>query len=290
MADVDGGKHLSVHLAYAFGAENGLQAEVDTIRNMDIEWDRSYTTSLRRGLLLDLFERHHLLEKFLAACWPNSNSREGQRFLRRYKKIKQQYDEFLATGTEPISPSEDGEPQEGQLFALEAHLRDFLGKNLDLVEPGLTLYEADGQDGREFPVDDGSIDILARSKNGTFVVMEFKLSKGRSRALGQLLYYMGWVDEHLANGPCRGVIIAREIDQALRTGCRRVPGVSLFRFEGWRVSRGRAERRDYMITTGSGGSGTRAGGYGFKNLLQARRATTLLPEHPARGRSRTTCS
>src|SRR5437867_1211356 len=42
---------------------------------------------------------------------------------------------------------------------------------------------------------------------------------------------MGWVDEHLGHGPCRGVIIASEIGDDLRTAVLRVPGVSPFRYQ-----------------------------------------------------------
>ena len=66
---------------------------------------------------------------------------------------------------------------------------------------------------------------------GRFVVFELKVSQGRNRALGQLLYYMSWIDEHLGNGPCRGVIIARDITPDLALAVKRTQGVSLFRYK-----------------------------------------------------------
>ncbi len=57
-----------------------------------------------------------------------------------------------------------------------------------------------------------------------------KLSQGRNKALGQLLYYMGWVDKTLGNGPCRGVIIASEIADDLVMAVARAPGVTLSRY------------------------------------------------------------
>ena len=65
---------------------------------------------------------------------------------------------------------------------------------------------------------------------GKFVVIELKLSQGRNRTLGQLLYYMGWVDQHLGNGPCRGIIIASEITEELSVAVAGVPGVQLARY------------------------------------------------------------
>ena len=37
----EGSKHLSLNDAYRFGLEQGLEREVNEIRNMEIEWDRS---------------------------------------------------------------------------------------------------------------------------------------------------------------------------------------------------------------------------------------------------------
>jgi len=62
------------------------------------------------------------------------------------------------------------------------------------------------------------------------VVIELKLSQGRNKTLGQLLYYMGWVDQHLGKGPCRGFIIASEITEDLAVAVARVPGVSLAKY------------------------------------------------------------
>jgi RecB family endonuclease NucS len=61
-------------------------------------------------------------------------------------------------------------------------------------------------------------------------VVELKLSRGRNKALGQLLYYMGWVDKNLGNSPCRGIIVANEITEDLITAVSRAPGVTLYRY------------------------------------------------------------
>ena len=61
-------------------------------------------------------------------------------------------------------------------------------------------------------------------------MIELKLSQGRNRTLGQLLYYMGWVDQHLGKGPCRGFIIAKDITEELSIAVARVPGVRLAKY------------------------------------------------------------
>jgi hypothetical protein len=42
---------------------------------------------------------------------------------------------------------------------------------------------------------------------------------------------MGWVDKHLGNGPCLGIVIAKDIPDDLMLAVQRVPGVSLYRYK-----------------------------------------------------------
>lgn len=224
---------LSLKAAYDFGATHGLEQEVRDIREMIIEWDRSYTSSLRRGYILALFGSKGLFDEFKRTHWSFGNTAAGERKRQFYLRIKQQYEDFLA-GHEELGADTAADDERASVptleFAIEAHLRDFLAKNLERVEPGLRLYASEGASGVEFAVDGGRIDLLAIDRSGTFVVIELKLSQGRNRTLGQILYYMGWVDEHLGNGHCRGVIIASEITDDLAVAVRRVPGVILARY------------------------------------------------------------
>ncbi|MBN2208029.1 MAG: DUF91 domain-containing protein [Candidatus Coatesbacteria bacterium] len=214
--------------AYRFGAEKGIERELAEIRDMEIEWDLSYTSSLRRGYVVDLFTRKQLFDVFKEQYWPAGKSSWGQRKSEFWLRLKARYEDFLA-GRESVS-SED-EADEDQGFAAEADLRDFLANNLERVEAGLQLHRDGEKPGVEFPVEDGRIDILASDKTGRFVVFELKLARGRNRALGQLLYYMGWVDKHLGKGPCRGIIVAKEISDDLVLATQRVQGVSLYRYK-----------------------------------------------------------
>ena len=92
------------------------------------------------------------------------------------------------------------------------------------------MYQAGERSGVEFPVEGGYIDLLGVDQDQRFVVIELKVGTGRNKVIGQLLYYMGWVDRHLGNAPCRGVIIAKEIPDDLLLAVQRVPGVSLYRY------------------------------------------------------------
>jgi hypothetical protein len=222
---------LSLKAAYAFGAGHGLEHEVNEIRDMVIEWDSSYTSSLRRGYVLELFEKHGVFEEFKTQHWAHGNTPAGETKRRRYLRIKRQYEDFLAGRGPAVGPEEEFEEAEAdQQFAAESDLRDFLAKNPSCIEQGLRLYQAEDQSGVEFPVEEGYIDILGVDCNDRYVVIELKLGKGRNKAMGQLLYYMGWIDKHLGKAPCRGMIVAKEIPDDLILAAQRAPGVSLYRY------------------------------------------------------------
>ncbi len=227
---------LSLKAAYAFGAGHRLEREVNDIRDMVIEWDSSYTSSLRRGYIIELFEKHKIFDEFKTQHWTLGNTPTGETERRRYLRIKTQYEEFLAGRGPELSAESEAERASDRAdaleFALEAHLRDFLARNLDRIEGGLSLYKSSERNGIEFPVEGGRIDLLALDSNQKYVVIELKLSQGRNKTLGQLLYYMGWVDQHIGidQTPCRGLIIASEITEDLSVAVSRAPGVSLARY------------------------------------------------------------
>ncbi len=223
---------LSLRLAYAFGAAHKLEREINEIRGMEIEWDRPYTSSLRRGFIVELFEKNGLFEEFKAKCWPYGNTKEGEAKRRRSVRIKQQYDEFLSGRGGEIGLEESDEEEVDREFAAESDLRDFLSKNLTRIEPGPRLFEDSDRSGVEFPVGGRFIDILARDAKDNYVVVELKVSRGYDRAVGQLLRYMAWVQANLAGGkPVRGVIVASGITDDLKLAASLVPNVRLFQYE-----------------------------------------------------------
>lgn len=60
---------LSLKAAYTFGIAHQLEREVTDIRDMEIEWDPSYPSSLRRGYIVTRFEKHRIFEEFEANHW-----------------------------------------------------------------------------------------------------------------------------------------------------------------------------------------------------------------------------
>lgn len=118
-------------------------------------------------------------------------------------------------------------------FAYEHDLRDYLARNLHLVEPSLRLYNDEGVTGVEFPVGGRYVDILALDKNDNYVVIELKVSKGYDRVIGQLLRYVSWIKQHQAeaNQSVRGIIIAKKITEDLRLACSELPSISLYEYD-----------------------------------------------------------
>jgi hypothetical protein len=134
----------------------------------------------------------------------------------------------------PPPVEEDNEPAgESAEFAYEADLRNYLAKNLSIIEPGLRLYQDEGITGVEFDVGGRRIDILAIDAKGALVVVELKVSRGYDRVVGQLMRYMAWIQKNQAEPgqQVRGVIVAREISEHLLLACSLVSGVRLFEYE-----------------------------------------------------------
>jgi RecB family endonuclease NucS len=121
---------------------------------------------------------------------------------------------------------------EASQFAYEHDLRDYLVRHLRLIEPGLRLYTDEGITGIEFPAGGGYIDILAVDRDSGYVVIELKVSKGYDRVVGQLLRYMGWIEQHHAEPgqQVRGVIVAKEMTEGLKLACSRVQGIQLYEY------------------------------------------------------------
>ena len=150
-----------------------------------------------------------------------------------------------ATDPDPIYSKNDEEEEEtkvqkdnlkieenGNEFAYEKDLQNFLAKNLSSIETGLSLYKEEEISGIEFPVGNRFIDILATDKNNNYVVIELKVSRGYDRVVGQILRYMAWIRKnHAEEGQkVRGVIIAREISDDLVLACSETKNVELYEY------------------------------------------------------------
>jgi len=137
-----------------------------------------------------------------------------------------------------VTPPPPGETVEDLVtFALEKHLEEFLVQNWTGTELSrdFDIFEEEGERvGQQYPTDTGQIDILAISKdNKTLLVIELKKGRASDVVVGQLLRYMGYVKEELAEPEqtVRGIVIALEEDQRLRRALAMVPAIDFYRYE-----------------------------------------------------------
>lgn len=133
--------------------------------------------------------------------------------------------------------STDPSIEDPAVFVLERHLEDFLVQNWSQTELGkeYDIYEEDGEMvGQQYLTDTGPLDVLAISKDKKrLLVVELKKGRATDAVVGQVLRYMGYVQEELAEKDQNvfGVIIALEDDQKIRRALAVVPSISFYRYE-----------------------------------------------------------
>ena len=127
--------------------------------------------------------------------------------------------------------------EDAAAFALERHLEDFLVQNWAQTELGkdYDIYAEDGETvGQQYPTDTGPMDILAVKKDKSeLLVVELKKGRASDAVVGQVLRYMGFVLQDLAEPgqKVRGVIIAQEDDKRIRRALAATPTVEFFRYQ-----------------------------------------------------------
>lgn len=137
----------------------------------------------------------------------------------------------------PVLVSTDKEVEDPSAFALEKHLEDFLVENWPQTELSREwdIFTEDGEVvGQQYETDTGPIDILAISKDRKrLLVVELKKGRASDAVVGQVLRYMGYVQEELAedNQTVQGAIIALEDDQRLKRALAAVSNIAFYRYQ-----------------------------------------------------------
>lgn len=219
---------LPLRSAYEFLAQKGFENEANEIRQSRDRY-KSYTSSLRRGKVIELLEKNNSLEEFIDEHWPFGKTEKGRRKIQRYKRI---LNSFL--NRESSEDEEEEERIEETSFAYEDDLRDYLSNNLSVIEPGLRLFkDNDGREGIEYPIDADNkrVDILVIDKNDVPLVIEVKVSHGYEKVIGQCLYYRNKVKQLLNAPKVRIAIIAREITPQLKIATQDLPDIELFEYK-----------------------------------------------------------
>lgn len=137
----------------------------------------------------------------------------------------------------PTIVSTDTTVEDPVAFAMESHLEHFLVANWEQTDFGkeFTIFQEDGEEvGKQYETDAGRIDILAVSKDRKrLLVIELKRGRTSDVVVGQLLRYMGYAKEELAESDqvVEGVIIGLEDDQRLRWAIATVPAIRFYRYQ-----------------------------------------------------------
>jgi len=114
-------------------------------------------------------------------------------------------------------------------FEFEKQLESFLKDNLTAIERELTIFtDTEGNLGKQYVTDVGIIDLLCLDRNKDFVVIELKKKRTSDIVVGQVLRYMGWVNENLNTGKkVRGLIITPELDEKLEYAASMVTDIQV---------------------------------------------------------------
>jgi len=144
---------------------------------------------------------------------------------------------LISGGTLPTLVSIDETVEDPAAFALEKHLEDFLVENWAQTNLGkeYDIFEEDGEKvGQQYQTDTGPIDVLAiRKDKKELLVLELKKGRASDVVVGQVLRYMGYALQELAEEgqSVKGVIIALEDDQKLRRALAATPNIAFYRYQ-----------------------------------------------------------
>jgi len=152
-------------------------------------------------------------------------------------RYREEIDKLIGGGSVPTLVSTDPAVEDPAAFALEKHLEDFLVENWVQTELGkeYDIFEEDGEKvGQQYETDTGPIDVLAiRKDKKELLVVELKKGRASDVVVGQVLRYMGYALEELAEEGqnVRGVIIALEDDPKLRRALAATSNIAFYRYQ-----------------------------------------------------------
>jgi RecB family endonuclease NucS len=107
-------------------------------------------------------------------------------------------------------------------LSLERDLEASLVRDLGAIEPGLSFVD------RQVTNDVGRVDVLARDRNGTTVILELKVGEATDASIGQIARYLGWYSRQ---GKVRGILIAADFPEKVKYAASAIPHLALRRFQ-----------------------------------------------------------
>ncbi len=145
--------------------------------------------------------------------------------LATYKAAANLYQDFLKE--EPHNASSEFDVVEliEQKISLERDMEKALRRNIASLEPSLRIID----EGVQRKVDSGFIDITCEDNNG-LVVVELKASKAGDGAIGQILGYMGDLQDEESGKTVRGILVAHDFDKRAKAAARHVSTLTLKKY------------------------------------------------------------
>jgi restriction system protein len=152
-------------------------------------------------------------------------------------KHREEIERLIGVISVPTLISTDQNVEDASAFAMEKHLEDFLVENWSQTELGqqYDIYQEEGEMvGQQYLTDTGPMDILAIKKDKSeLLVVELKKGRASDAVVGQILRYMGYAAQELAepNQKVRGAIIALDDDKRIRRALAVTPNIDFFRYQ-----------------------------------------------------------
>jgi RecB family endonuclease NucS len=140
-----------------------------------------------------------------------------------YRGLSKKNSQIFVLGESPSVETEALDAVETS-FGLERDLQAALRKNIDQLEPGLSITDG----GKEKQVASGRVDIIAKDKQGSAVVIELKAGTADRETVGQIIGYMG--DLQPSNKSVRGIIVAGDFTQAAVSALGTMPNLQLKKY------------------------------------------------------------
>lgn len=141
----------------------------------------------------------------------------------------------INSGIAQNDSSDEGISSEEEIFefafSFEKDLQEYLSRELQKLEPGLTLFTEEGLTGREISIDSGRIDILAKDAKNGLVIIELKVNQAPHSSLTQILSYMATIKKQFEGKNVRAIIIAEKFDKRLKLAVTQVPNVTLMQYK-----------------------------------------------------------
>jgi hypothetical protein len=225
-------RYLPIKEALLFFKERNLSQTVDEINKF---FENTYNNIgkrkgrvINKGFIVIELEKNKLLNEFIEKYWLNGRTEDGEKIINRYK------DKYYLYYNKSPEKEEEFDDSDNSKFAYETDLRDYLAKNLSVIENGLILFkDSNGKTGVEYIIDENNkrIDILALDENNIPVIIELKVNRGYEKVIGQCQYYKNKIKNIFKTEKVRVIIIARQITEYLKIGTMDMIDYELFEYK-----------------------------------------------------------